>query len=71
VNNADITDGNPNVAYELGLADAIGRQVVLVSQMRPVPFDFTGQRVLEYDYSQSGLNLLEIRLLERLQSLQR
>ena len=26
---ADITDGNPNVAYEIGLADVLGKEVLL------------------------------------------
>jgi len=37
---ADLTGKNPNVFYELGLAHALGRDVVLLSQsMDDVPFD--------------------------------
>jgi hypothetical protein len=41
---ADITDANPNVAYEIGLADVLGKEVVLLCQGNTVPFDFLGQR---------------------------
>ena len=47
---ADLTDTNPNVFYELGLAHAFKRQVVLITQsVDGVPFDLRSQRLLEYD----------------------
>lgn len=47
---AELTTKNANVFYELGLAHAIGKPVVLVSEtMHDVPFDLQQMRVLLYD----------------------
>lgn len=47
---ADLSGTNPNVFYELGLAHAIGKPVVLVSdKIEDVPFDLRGLRVIIYD----------------------
>jgi len=47
---AELTTKNPNVFYELGLAHAIGKPVVLISEtLEDVPFDLRALRVLPYD----------------------
>jgi ribosomal protein L7/L12 len=47
---ADLSGRNPNVFYEVGLAHAIAKPVVLVAaSMQDVPFDLRGLRVLVYD----------------------
>ena len=47
---ADLTSGNPNVFYELGLAHAFRKPVVLVTQsIEEVPFDLRQYRLLEYN----------------------
>jgi len=47
---ADLTGKNPNVFYELGLAHAIAKPAVLVTEsMADVPFDLRALRVIEYD----------------------
>lgn len=47
---AELTGKNPNVYYELGLAHAIGKPVVLVcSNEAEVPFDLRHIRVIYYD----------------------
>lgn len=47
---ADLSDKNPNVFYELGLAHAIGKPVVLLTRsMEDVPFDLRSLRVIEYE----------------------
>lgn len=47
---AEFTGKNPNVFYELGLAHAIGKPVVLISEtMSDVPFDLQALRVVLYD----------------------
>ncbi|GAI30350.1 unnamed protein product [marine sediment metagenome] len=47
---AELTTKNANVFYELGLAHAIGKPVILVSEkMDDVPFDLQQLRVLLYD----------------------
>ena len=46
---ADLTGRNPNVFYELGLAHAFEKPVILVTQSRDdVPFDLRQQRNIEY-----------------------
>jgi hypothetical protein len=47
---ADLSTKNPNVFYELGLAHAVGKPVVLVANtIDDVPFDLRGLRVIIYD----------------------
>jgi hypothetical protein len=47
---ADLTGKNPNVFYELGLAHAARKPVLLVTQtMDDVPFDLRSLRVITYD----------------------
>jgi hypothetical protein len=63
----DITGRNPNVMYELGLAEAIGKRVLLISQTtdpRDLAFDILGTRLLLY--SQEALPKLTSDLTSRL-----
>lgn len=47
---AELTEKNANVFYELGLAHAIGKPVVLITEtMDDVPFDLQQLRVIVYD----------------------
>lgn len=47
---ADLTTRNPNVYYELGLAHALQKPVVLISnKQEDVPFDLNHIRVIYYD----------------------
>ena len=47
---AELTTKNANVFYELGLAHAVGKPVILVSEsMNDVPFDLQQLRVLLYN----------------------
>ena len=47
---ADLTDKNPNVFYELGLAHAAGKPVVFAAaHVEDVPFDLRHLRVIIYD----------------------
>ncbi len=47
---AELTTKNPNVFYELGLAHALKKPVVLVSSNeKDVPFDLQPIRVIYYD----------------------
>jgi hypothetical protein len=55
---ADLTGSNPNVTYEVGMADVVGANLILLSQTtnpRKIPFDFLGQRLLRYEFSDSGI----------------
>jgi hypothetical protein len=66
---ADITDANPNVAYEIGLADVLGKDVVLLCQGDSVPFDFLGQRLICYEDTMKGAITLREELTARLRQL--
>lgn len=47
---ADLTDSNPNVYYELGIAHALGKKVILITQeIDELPFDLRSYRVISYD----------------------
>ncbi len=48
----DMSGKNPNVFYELGLAHAIGKPVILVSRKEDdIPFDLRHVRIILYDYT--------------------
>ena len=49
---ADLSTSNPNVYYELGLAHACGKNVILITQeITEVPFDLRSYRIITYDTS--------------------
>jgi nucleoside 2-deoxyribosyltransferase len=52
---ADLTEQNPNVYYELGLAHATGKPIILITQnIGKLPFDLRHQRVIEYSDTAAG-----------------
>jgi hypothetical protein len=58
---ADVTGTNPNVLYEIGLADGMGTPVLLIAQkLGDVPFDLSARRILVYTYSPAGCRALEV-----------
>jgi len=63
---ADLSGANPNVTYEIGLADVLGREVVLICQSGDVPFDFLGQRLIIYENTVAGALTLREGLTSRL-----
>ncbi|MCW0436159.1 hypothetical protein [Xanthomonas sacchari] len=47
---ANITGRNPNVFYELGVAQALDKEVILVAERNAeVPFDIQSKRIIFYD----------------------
>jgi hypothetical protein len=57
---AELTDRNPNVFYELGLAHALSKDVILLTQsMDSVPFDLKALRCIRYDFTPRGVEKLE------------
>src|SRR5437868_10767783 len=47
---ADLTGKNPNVFYELGLAHALAKPAILVTEsLDDIPFDLRGLRIIQYD----------------------
>ena len=69
---ADLTGQNANVFYELGLAHAISKDVILLTQsMEFVPFDLKTIRCIVYEYTPRGTKDFEKKLAETVQSLVR
>lgn len=69
---AELTDQNPNVFYELGLAHALSKDVVLLTQsMDFVPFDLKALRCVVYEFTPRGMRALEARLRELIESITR
>jgi hypothetical protein len=59
---AELTTRNPNVFYELGIAHALNKPVVLISSNEPdVPFDLHHIRIIYYDVTDPfwGAKLIE------------
>lgn len=67
---ADLTGRNPNVFYEVGIAHALNKQVLLMTQsIDDVPFDLRHRRALVYEYSPRGCKKLEKDLYENVNSM--
>lgn len=71
---ADLTELNPNVMYELGIAHTLGKETLLISQIgdkEPIkfPFDITHIRRIEYENSAIGGNKLMDSLKETVEYL--
>lgn len=66
---ADLTGKNPNVFYELGLAHAARKPVLLLTQdIEDIPFDLRALRVIRYDTQHPKWGeLLQIRITKGLQ----
>lgn len=57
---ADCTSKNPNVFYELGVADTIGKEIILITQNKDdVPFDIRHRRYIEYQFTPRGMKDFE------------
>ena len=69
---ADMTDLNPNVMYELGVAHTLGKETILLYQRTATeikfPFDLSHIRRIEYDNTVPGARALEKELLNTLES---
>jgi hypothetical protein len=56
---ADCTERNPNVFYEIGIAHAIGKQVVLITRSaRDIPSDITQFEYIQYDQDPVAVDAL-------------
>jgi hypothetical protein len=45
---ADVTGHNPNVMYEMGLAAALGKEAIIMTQAEELPFDLRHWRTIHY-----------------------
>jgi hypothetical protein len=67
---ADCTDRNPNVFYEIGIAHALGKEVILVTQNQSdIPFDLSHIRYIKYLNNEEGHSELAKTLLARIEKL--
>lgn len=71
---ADLTNLNPNVMYELGIAHTVGKETILIYQRRSgespkFPFDLAHIRRIEYEDNAIGGKKLEHELSETLKSI--
>jgi hypothetical protein len=67
---AEVTDRNANVFYELGLAHALSKDVILLTQsMDSVPFDLKALRCLCYEFTPRGVQKLEAALAATIDAL--
>jgi nucleoside 2-deoxyribosyltransferase len=64
---ANISSRNPNVMYELGIAHALGKKVIVVSSnTEELPFDFRNRRVLFYKTRQDLVSKLQQEIARKL-----
>jgi len=59
---SDITVGNPNVLFEVGLSAALGKEVIIIGEQEALPFDIahaTGNAVLAAVAGPSLIRLLD------------
>lgn len=69
---ADLTRKNPNVFYELGIAHAIGKEVILITQtMEDVPFDLKALRCIVYSFTPRGMKEMESILRKTIKEIMR
>lgn len=67
---ADCTGRNPNVFYEIGIAHAVGKPVILITQnVSDVPFDTHHIRHITYEYTPAGMTAFEKKLEETIKQL--
>ncbi len=66
----DLSDKNPNVFYETGIAHTLGKEVILITQsMNDVPFDLRSLRCITYLNNQEGCNNLAGDIVGRLRTI--
>jgi hypothetical protein len=66
----DCSGKNPNVFYEAGVAHALGKEVILITQSEyDIPFDLRHLRYIRYLPNSEGLTLLSVSLQSKLRSI--
>jgi hypothetical protein len=66
----DCTGRNPNVFYEAGIAHALGREVILITQTdQDIPFDLRHLRYVRYLNNGEGRAALTVALQDRMQTI--
>lgn len=63
----DITNENPNVFYEMGIAHTLGKKVIIIAQdTSELPFNIRHLRIIRYSCDEWGLKKLQDELDDRL-----
>lgn len=66
---AEITDKNPNVFYEMGVAHVLDNKTIMIAQnAQELPFDISNYRCIIYQQSVEGLQELQAEIVESLQT---
>lgn len=66
----DLSNRNPNVFYEAGIAHALGKEVILIAQSQDdVPFDLRHLRYVKYLNNAQGLTSLSKAIASRIQTI--
>ncbi len=66
----DCTGKNANVFYEMGIAHALGKEVIIVTQNpADIPFDIAHLRHIRYLGNEQGIRQLEVELTARIRAL--
>lgn len=67
---ADITNRNPNVFYELGIAHTLGKKIILLTQnTKDIPFDLNRYRFICYENKISSYRNLETKLKDMIREI--
>ena len=48
---ADLSNSNPNVFYEVGLAHTLGNDLLLITQEKEIPFDLKNEQTIFYNFA--------------------
>jgi len=68
---ADLTEWNPNVFYEMGVAHALDNKTIMIIQKKDkLPFDVSNYRCIQYDQNEAGLVKLREDIVDSLQTLE-
>lgn len=60
---ADCTGRNPNVFYEIGIAHALSKETILITQnIKDIPFDLRHLRIIVYEFTPKGMYEFEGKL---------
>lgn len=62
---ADCTDTTPNVFFELGIAQTVGKDIIFITQdFKTLPFDIAHLRAIEYNLGEEGRENLKKKLFK-------
>lgn len=74
---ADLSEKNPNVFYELGICDTLGKKVISICSNKSrnedyggkLPFDISGDYTIFYDEDYKGITLLQDQIEQRISAI--